>query len=371
MKSGINNIILAVLSTALVLATAGCGAERQADRQVIERQDKQITVLEQPAPGTKGEVVVERLLEVPDVRGMDWLDEETILASKANTDRTPLVLEGNTRYPVNLILHDLTDQEQTVLLPSDRDQDAGMLSPDKKHLFFKLMEESLGFGYLRNMETGKVLPVTESQGPDDLILGYEGNWIDSEHVLFPTMSGKIYLADVYGQTEVAADTEDLTVSDVHLFGDRLYYIRGQQLYVQEGDEAPQLLDDQAIWVIPSPDQQSLALVNRTREREMQLSITDLEGREKFGLSKAVQIFGAAWSRDGTRLAYNLINPDKGTSGLFVADVVTGKVTQVTIELESLSNRLQWSPSGDQLMAAAFVRKGNSNEPVTYIITLRS
>ena len=356
----------------LVISSTGCGVQPQTDRQVIDGNNKQITVLDGPVPGTDQTVAVEQLQKVPGIRGMDWLDGDTILATKANTERMPQVIEGKERYPVNLVSYTLTDGSETVLQPADEDQHAGMLSPDKRFLFYKVMEESIGFGYLRHMETGDILPVTERQTPDELIEGYEGEWLDSEHVLFPTMSGKIYTADIEGHTEMLADTGDLTVHDVHKIGDRLYYIgSGQQLYIQEGEEPARLLMEQVIWVIPSPDHQSLAMVRRTREGEMTLYLTDLDGKDKAVLSKGMQIFGTAWSRDGTRLAYNLINAENGTSGLYVADAVTGNVTQVTVDLEDISNQLQWSPSGEYLMAATMIREADGYNPVTYIIKLRS
>jgi len=363
-------IILAAAATALLGTAAACGGERADDRQVIDSNGKQITVMEGKTPAGQ-DVIVESIQELRGLQGMDWVNGETILAVRPNLSRQAQVIEGKERYPINLLTRSLTDGSEEVLLSADEDQYAGMLSPDKKALFYKRIEESVGYGYMLDMETREAAPVLDRQTPDELIRDYEGEWFDSEHVVFPTMSGEIYAVDTKGNGELLAETDDLALYNVHKVGDRLYYIgAGDKLYLQEGDEPARVLLEQVNWVIPSPDQQSLALVRRTREGEMTLYLADLDGKERLTLSKGMQIFGTAWSRDGTRLAYNIMSADKGASGLFVADAVTGKVTQVAVDIESLANPLQWSPSGEQLMAATSIMTADGNERVTYIITLR-
>ncbi|GGF96476.1 TolB family protein [Paenibacillus abyssi] len=368
--SNMKRMVLACAAACLMAAAAaGCSQPQAEERQVIEKPGKEITVIDNKEQQRSDEVVVDHINEIEGVSGMDWISEEEIIISKDNFDMDPLNVEGQEMYPKNLYVHHLGGEgESTGPLQAARiNQGFAMLSPDKKFLFYKESIEETAYGMIMNMATKESVKLS-----DDPIPVYEGEWMDSENVIFSTVDGKLYTANITGDTELAADTGDYAF-DAQKVGNRIYYIgSGNVLYMIEGQsEEPRKLMDEVVWIIPSPDSQQLALVKRTSETEMTLLITDLDGKEKTTLTMSTtQIFGTSWSPDGTRLVYNAISETGGDKGVFVADAVTGKITQIAVDMEYAANTLRWSPSGKQIMTTSTKIVDNAYQFVTHIITLK-
>ncbi|MBD2845652.1 PD40 domain-containing protein [Paenibacillus sp. IB182496] len=355
---------------AACLLAAGCGQSNANEgREVIEKPDKEITVLENGAQAQDSAAQVQTIDELEALRGFDWLNEEEIIVSQPNEEAEPITVEGEARYPNHLYAYNLTTDELEPLQESDEEQNFALLSPDRKHLFYKVMEEASGFPHMLDLESGESIRLMEDQ-----LFAYEGDWADNTHVVFGTVTGQIVSADVEGNVEVLAEAGGV-VSDVHRIDDRLYYQNGGVLYMLEladdgtAGEARELMEG-VDWVVPSPDGQQLAIVRQSGEAERTLMLTDLEGNEKTSLATSTQIFGTSWAPDGTRLVYNAVSESGGDKGVFIADAVTGQTTQIAVDMEYAADKIRWSPSGARLLTAQSVETDEGYTFKTYVITLQ-
>ncbi|MBW7474367.1 hypothetical protein K0T92_06390 [Paenibacillus oenotherae] len=359
-----------------LLVVAGCGSSElneetvnSTSRQVIEKPDKTITIIDSE-PVAASEVEVVKIDKLEGVRGMDWLGEDKLIIDKLNKNMEPVTIEGEQRYPHNLYIRDSNAGQASdeALQEESHDQGFGMLSPDKKYLFYKKHEENTARGFIMDLATRKSAPM------GDLLMGAsDGEWRDNESVIFPSFSGNIYSSDVNGNVQLLAKTKKSINYNVKQVGTKVYYIStNNQLTVYDtATKETTTLDKGVTWFIPSPDGQQYALVKRVTETEMELKLLDAELKPKQTIAKSTQVYGTSWSPDGSKLAYNAISEDGGVKGIFVADAVSGKTTQISVDVQYASDELRWSPSGKKLMTSTSVMQENSSYSfVTYLISLK-
>jgi TolB protein len=362
------NATLAAVGAFTILTVSACGTADTADRQVVEKAGKSITVVDNTNESVYKELTLDKIDKIDDLRGMDWVSESQLIVDKENKDLKPVSVEGEQRYPHNLYLHDLSSGSETPLLEDDANLGFAVLSPDKKHVFYKKTEESVGRGFIMDLETKKSV-----QTGDSLIPVAEGEWTDNSQVIFPNMNGEIVTANVSGQTETAVKTGEFTTFNPVMAGKNIYYIvtKTGKLYAYNTEtKKTTTIKDDAIWVIPSPDGQQLAIVKRTGETEMSLTLCDAMGNEKSTLAKGTQVFGTNWSPDGSKLAYTISSPDGTMKGLYVTDVNTGKETPISVDMQYVADKLRWSPSGKKLLTSTSVMTDNQYKFVTYVISFK-
>lgn len=339
------------------------------NRQVIEKQDKTITVIDTEPAAAASEVEVVKIDELKGIRGMDWLGEDKLIIDKINKNMKPVTIEGEERYPHNLYIRDLSSGEEKdeALLEESHDQGFGLLSPDKKHLFFKKHEENTARGFIMNVATRETAPIG-----DHIMLTSDGEWRDNVSVIFPAITGNIYSSDVAGDAQLLAKTKKSINYNVKQVGTKVYYIStNNQLTVYDTEtKDTKMLDKGVIWFIPSPNGQQYAVVKRTSETEMELSLLDAEMKPKQSIAKSTQVYGTSWSPDGSKLAYNVISEAGGVKGIYVADTVSGKTTPISVDVQYASDELRWSPSGKKLLTSTSVIEENGYSFVTYLISFK-
>lgn len=364
-------IAAAMIGVICVSALAGCGIQGTANRKVIQKDDKQIVVIDDKQSAEKSEIALERLQAFENMRALDWIDENTILIMKDNEKMPMMQVEGGKAYPKNFYEFNLNTKEEKLVAESKMNMSNGILSPDKKHIFYKEGIEESMTGYILDRETGKKVQVTDI----DSISSYEGRWLDNNTVIFASFpNSKIYTADINGKvTEIPVANKGM-LNNAAKLGDKLYYttIDGK-LFVQtqnSGGKDSRMLAENVIWLIPSPDMTKFAMVKRTAETKMTLYITDLEGKELKELTTATQIFGTNWSPDQSRLTYAVTNEDTASGGVFVADTESGKSVQMTTDLRYAADPLRWSPSGKQISLSNLILNDNGPKFVTNILQLK-
>ncbi|MFC5652779.1 hypothetical protein ACFPYJ_27475 [Paenibacillus solisilvae] len=360
-------------------ALTGCASSAPSDNiegsnhEVIQKQEKTITVVDTESTAASTAIDVVKIDELKGIRGMDWLGEDKLIIDKENREMKPVTVEGEQRYPHNMYIHSLNGGEQTgdndMLLKSGAvNQGFAMLSPDKKYMFYKETEETTGRGYIMDLVTRETAAVGMEQ-----ISAQEGSWNGNEQIVFPVMTGQILSSNIQGKTDLITITKDITVYNVIQRGANVYYIGiNNNLFLYNTvSKQTKRLDKRVIWLIPSPDGKQLALVKRTSDTEMELTITDSSLTKKVSLAKGTQVFGTSWSPDGTELAYTVSSETGGVKGVFVADAVSGKSTQISVDVEYASDPLKWSPSGHKIMTTTGKIQDNKYVFSTYIITLKS
>jgi TolB protein len=214
------------------------------------------------------------------------------------------------------------------------------------HIFYKQSQDgNTGTGYIIDRFGKNKVKVSEP----DMIFAFstEGRWVDNDRIIFSTLDQQMYIADINGSVNKVEPDSDIVYS----------------LKKKLGDQAVE-------WVIPSPSENKFAIVRKITQTKRELFITDSKGRKAVTLAKGTQIFGSSWSPNSDTLAFSVISEDKGERGLFVVDVKSKKITQLSTDLDEVSGPITWSPSGNKLLVSKVIVKNNKNEFVAYVLTLK-
>jgi len=348
---------------------AGCSSSTSDNRIVIEKPDKEITVVTDNNGPVSETIEVERIDKLDGVRGMDWLSDSELVISRENKERPPIRVEGEQRHPLNLFAYELASGKDRLLVQDEDNKHANfaVLSPSRSYMFYKMNIEESAYAYIMDLKTGEKKQVSE-----ELVPIRDGVWDGDGTVVFSGTPGQVYAAHPDRETEKLLSLSGNARFPV-LFKGLLYYTdeKSTARIYSPKDGTTTTLAEKVEQIFPSPDGARLALVTMTGETERTLVVTDLKGNVQTKLSKGTQIFGTAWSPDGTKLAYNLIDEgDNGVKGIVVADAATGKTTFATIDVPYASDPVAWSPAGNKLVASTFVNDDQGSRMVTYVVTLK-
>lgn len=355
---------IAILAAACLLA-AGCSATDGAGgASAPPGNGSSVTVIDNQAESVYAQPVkLEQIDRLEGVRGMDWLSEEELVVGGPD----PEPAEGREQPWQHLYIRNLATDQDTPLVTGERNVGAALLSPNKRHLFFKELFEATGIPYLLDLQTMQEVRAGEGE-----ISGDEGEWAGNEHVvysLFPA-SGDIVFAGLDGRQETVVRHAEGGYTHGAVQGGRIiYYLAGDRLVshdLDSGENGEGI--DGVEWIVPSPDGKRLAVVRLTGEAERSLLLCDAAGNELSTLAVGTQIFGANWSPDGTRLAYTVSSDDGSLKGLFIAEAESGDHTQIGLDIDHVSDKLRWSPSGQKLLAATSMPGPDGYRFVTYILT---
>jgi TolB protein len=349
------------LALAVTACTGENGAESEGSRQTIQKPDKTITVVETPEPKA-GPIEVANIKNVEGM-GQGFLNEDAVIVMRQNPDVKPIQVEGTTQPPNNLYAYDLQSNTAEALKPDSENQNFAVLSPDGKHLFYKVNYEEDAHGFILNLETKRAVPTGDS-----LIDYADAQWLDNSTVMFRTMEGKLVTSDLEGKTKVLFEgPKEGRIVSAAKTAEGLYYVANEKLYfLPDGAAEPSLVAESAESVVPSPDGKQLAVVKKATETTRTLFITDTKGNELLKLGTATQVFGVSWSADSAKIVYNLMSEDGGDGGIIVADAVTGETTGLSVDVQNAASTLRWSPSGKKILVTTFKEQGF----VSYVITLK-
>lgn len=358
--------MLIIASIAVILTLSACATKPEPDRQIVQAGGNKITVIKSDNASISNELALQKICPIKDVRAFEWLDENTILISKANKDYPKVLTEGGMIYPQNLYLYNLKTSEAKLILGSKNSMGYAMLSPDKKHVFYKEGVENLT-GFILSLETKQKIQVS----PLDSIYPTEGQWIDNDNVVFSILpEGKIYTADTKGKLTQLAIANGIASNTMKIKND-LYYSVGEKLYKQQVNSSDiKLLREDVVWILPSPNQSQFALVKHNAKTKRTLTLSDLNGIELKTYAEGTQIMGTSWSNDGSKLAYTVASENNHDAGLFVVDTLSGKVVQLCVDIQYISDSVKWSPSGKRLLASNVITENNERSFVSYIIDLK-
>ncbi|MGR6338975.1 TolB family protein [Priestia megaterium] len=350
-------LMICIASTFLILTS--CGQE-ESHRETVEKPDKKITVLDQV--DKDGKIEVKDVQDINGVRAFQFLNENTMIVSKENKQFRSHDFGPKEVYAQNLATYNLKNKSTFVLHPNNEIQHAAKLSPNGEYLFYKVAKGEDPFGYIMNLQTKKTVKIKNV-----LLYPSSGEWLNNSEVMFITMEGKLSKANVKGEVEPLLHRDDRILDAVKGIGG-IYYIgvNNQLFFLHNEQTDPEKIRDNVVSIIPSPNGKQLALVQQKDAQTRTLSITDLKGSEAFQLALSTQIFGVSWSPDGSKLAYNFISEKEGDKGIFIADGLTGDVTHLNVNLDYAADQLDWSQSGNKLVASSFTQ----NQVHTYVIFLK-
>ncbi|XID95741.1 hypothetical protein ACF3MZ_14980 [Paenibacillaceae bacterium WGS1546] len=385
-------IAAGIALSCLLAGLAGC-QRPWPDREEFRISGKTITVMDNPEQTFYEASAFMPLIRLNDVRGMDWVSDDEILVDRENREMDPFYAEGVALYPRNLFIHSLATDVQTPLLPSSANQGSARLSPDKTKVFYQTysMQSSTGQGHIFDRTTGESKAITQA----DEMLQNNGGWVDNDSVVYATLDGSVYMTD---------DSESkprLLVDSLNAFPGNLSVVNGQlffttpkgQLIVKTpnrpsiaGDRKDRfalLPDRRIVWMAPSPNGERVAFVQKTKSGDAELIVSEnfwnvrdaaaaqdeVRASVRLAIAQDSQIYGIAWSPDGSKLAYAGIMSNGTVRGIYVADIATGLSEALSVDVKFIADPLLWSPSGNRLMVSAVLPDDdqNRNRFATYLV----
>ena len=355
---------------ASLLFLTGCQPHWGSNRDQVEAGGKTITVLDNPEATAYRRTEVDALVRLDNIRGSDWLSDDELLIARENLDMEPEDVEGADWYPSNVYVHVLSTGLETPIHASGENQGFAVASPDKTKVFYKtfFLQSNTAKGNLLDLSTRSNLAFTE----EDAITIDNGSWIDNDSLVYSTIDGTFYQ---FGTTDEAPrrllDTDEMFPSNIFQIGSLIYYTTLKGMLMKISSEGAASIEgvSNVLWMLPSPDEQRLALVRRIKSGDMELLITDLQGKKLHAIAQDSQIYGIAWSPDGTKLAYSGITPNGTVRGIYVADASTGTSSPLSLDIKFIADPLRWNPSGNRLMVSTTLPDDNRNRnrSVTYLV----
>lgn len=369
----------ALLAAVISVALSGCLYAGQPDRTVYDIAGRRITVIDYSEPALYANTAPLSLVRIEDARGMDWIGEDEIVIGRPNPDVPKERARGATDAPQNLYVLAVADQRLSPLAPENAHQGYAQASPDRKKLFYKTFDPQArtGRGYILNLSSRDAFAFTEGDGMDVL----DGRWAGNDAIVYTAPDGTVHFAHANGsQTKVlrrrdsqaAPDAEPSSTGSVAAFASGSLFFTGRDgqlsvLSARGHAEAPALRN--VVSMIPSPAGDRLALVQTVAGGEMELIVADLEGNRLSSVAREAQIYGTAWSPDGSKLAYAAIAANGTVGSVQVANLAAGISAPLPVDIRFISDPLRWSPSGARLMIpAARSDEAQSRSPfVTFLV----
>ncbi len=354
---------LLAIAFVILLTFTACRKEQEGNKIVIKEPDKSNTVIDNE--GIKEElpvITVEKIDRYEGAEITDWLDEQTVVLAKENTDFDKMsLLEKSDFYPRSLYLYQLETKEYKAL-KTEKNMFLGgaTLSPDKKYLLY--YEYSIGdiAHYLMNLEEGMQTPLKE----EALGLAITARWADAHTVIGASYAGGAYTADTDSNLTQLEELSGEQLYTVVKAQDKLYYVTiGDTLQLHmlnlTTGEKRNLDVENADQIIPSPDGKQL-LITQWTENSKKLLVADAEGNILKTIAEGADVTGTAWSPDQQRIAYQFKAVYNGveSNGLYIYDVLTGKSIHMGENIKNVN--ISWSPSGQKLAVAEYGDSGYSS-----------
>jgi len=113
-------------------------------------------------------------------------------------------------------------------------------------------------------------------------------------------------------------------------------------------------------ITPSPDRKQM-IVFQGLDSKRSIILCDAEGNTIKTIAEGTEVTGASWSPDQSKIAYSLklVSNGSTSTGIYVYDMVTGKSTQIAVNVVNAGT--SWSPSGKKIvLTEALSEKYNSS-----------
>lgn len=121
----------------------------------------------------------------------------------------------------------------------------------------------------------------------------------------------------------------------------------------------------------SPDGKQIAFVSLITRNVGQLELTDADGFNQHSINpeQNVWISSVRWSPDGQNLAYFSGEGHTDVSGILITNLATNETRQVKDQRIANCNDMNWSPTGDQLVARCSLPDGSRAS--IFVISLKT
>lgn len=298
--------------------------------------------------------------------GVKWIDGNNLIISKLNKEVAPIKIDTKTVKAdidvKNIYSYNLTDKSEKIIGNKSECISEGVVSPDKKNIFYTVEYKKESTGYISNIN-GDIL--TKIYDKDINTYDFQNaSWVSDTQIIIPCHSiGGFALINTDGKIEKIKDVEQIGNEDpldsVNIMkptkvGDKIYYMkihRGQKeddkliVYDTKTKEKKMLIKEDVLEFKLSRDNKKLATVVYNEEKKIhELTIMDLNGLNR-NIVANDSIINVDWSKDGKEVAYT--SYEEHESGVYTVDVNTGNKILI-IQGEGYYDA-QYSPNGEKLM----------------------
>ncbi len=344
---------IAQVMCALILLTAatGCSMKNEDNKVGLPDKDGIITIVDEDTTAVEEEpeLTIGNIENLDKLEIHDWLDAETVVVSKENDTLDKMSLaELSDSYPKSLYLYNIKTKEFK-LLNAEQDLNLGSakLSPDKKNLIYSGYSLGDATYYVLNLETLESF----SLSGDGIGSAGSAKWADDSTVIGSGYTSGAYYADMEGKITTIPEFDQKSVYIINKINDTIYYNTADDntlmSYNLSTKETKSLGIGSVVGVYPSPENNQLLVLQYIGSKQV-LVISDLEGSNVKTIAEGVELGGASWSPDQQLIAYYSKSEGNTNSvgALMVYDILTGKATQVAVDVEYVTTC--WSVSGKEL-----------------------
>lgn len=333
-------VYLVLISTLILLV--GCTKDLETDREIIKKENKEITVISD-TNYIIGKDVVQKINVYEGLKGYDWVDNDKILGIKENENNELEELVYDVRNILDFIKKEFTSED----LPYQFMK----ISPDKKNIFF--VDGARHIGYIMDLK-GNIKATAKGPYIGELT---EAIWNDNQGLVMPYEGTGFYIINNDGkETKIKNVENEENIYKAIKLGNKIYYTtqieleRKMKVYDISTKETKSFIEDRVVDFHLSPKKdQFLVETHDINKDKTTLFLVDLEGENKDAVAEGRMIYGTSWSPDGTKIAYVVNSRGEEDEGLFIINIEKNKKNQVSTMYLDLENDIKWSPLGDKIM----------------------
>ncbi len=346
--------IAQVMCALILLMTAtGCSVKNEDNKVDLPDTGGTITIVDEDTTDVEEPgLTIGNIENLDKMEISDWLDAETVIVSKENDTLDKMSLtELSDSYPRSLYLYNIKTKEFK-LLKAEQDLNLGgaKLSPDKKNLIYSGYSLGDATYYVLNLETLESFTLT-GEGFGNLGSAGSAKWAEDSTVIGAGYTSGAYYADMEGKITTIPEFDQKAIYIIDKIGDTIYYNTADDntlmSYNLSTKETKNLGIASVVSVYPSPENNQLLVLQYNGSKQA-LVISDLDGTNVKTIAEGVELGGASWSPNQQLVAYYSKSEGNTNSvgALMVYDLLTGKATQVAVDVENVTTC--WSISGEEL-----------------------
>ncbi|PAB60051.1 TolB-like translocation protein [Anaeromicrobium sediminis] len=347
---------------------AACGKTEKEGRQVIEKEEKTIIVIDDTKDAVYEDIAIEKIKVYEGMKGFEWVNDEEIIVGKENKELYSKVDGHVSAIMRNLYLYDVETKEEKIFTDKSQYQEYPIVSPDRKHILYVNMLENKGTGYIVDMD-GKIKVKISLPYVQEFT---EAKWVNNDEIIIPFMGSHFHFVNVDGTTRKIENAEDHMIQYAFKVNDKVYYkTYDKKMKVYDINMKEKILfEDNVTGFYLSPDKKELILSKHlVKEQKDSLILTDLNGKNKEILVEGRFIYGVNWSPDGTKLAYMLNKGSNGDVGFYIMDMKNKIQSFVSTEYFGYGAPI-WSPSGKKIMINMDKQENEQVVDTVHILTFK-
>lgn len=331
------------------------GAVDNENRQVIEQDDKTITVIENTESVVYQDVAIKDIQVLENMYGVDWLSDDKVLILKENKSLYEGLDFHVSDILSNLYVTDLTTGEERLISDPSVAQMLPVVSKDKQYIYYvdymPVFEGEMhyGIGRIVDMDGNEVMS-TEERPLYDF---YEAVFSRDNELLMSDNEGNIKIYKMDGTVTTVENVEtDRNIRQIGKVDDEIYFtiLEDKSLWVYDmKTEEKRLVAENApdFTISPEGDQMVLTKVDFDKGTNA-LVLLDLNDEKQQPLTEGSFIYGVQWSPDGSRITYMKNEGPSGDAGMYVMVMETQKEFLISKDYFG-GNAALWNSTGEKLL----------------------